>query len=654
MVIASKLLWSILCIHVFWFYFFITGTLVRVKSSPARPGHAKARGRNHMAELVITSTTGMAITGFVLLLLGFVGLLHYGAVLVWLALEALLFKIFKQENVFGSAFWLTRLRVIKRAWSLPARIIYLVFLLMSIPAILPPTLWDSISYHLAYAVDWANAGRIYVDEFLRFPYYANNFVLIYALMFVVKAGYLCHFTTWLCGLLSCLGIYTLIEEEATNQSSQWFRFIDNAKNTILPLTLALSPLFLMFVDVGYVDVPIGLFILVPVLCTYLILKGNTANYDIDLIFTSAFCVGMKISLFLCLPLFVCSLFLVLRWQRKRRSRVLVLSVLLILLSAPWYLRNFVLAGDPITPVLNLKFRGRDPIFTQVDYSGLMTALQPQKDVSAALLLPVNLFYQPDSANLSTLFLYLPVATLLLLALKTFRRKVGPGFIYLNIVVIYLIVNWLTLSWLVRYFLHLFPVYLAFVGVSLNIVIGYLRSITANKRTVRYIAQPTLLVLIVMLAYPSPTSEYFKNNLRSNYLDLPKRLTSKEAFLAARLPGYVSTQSIINALDANGMKRKRVLVLHFENLSYYFRERNIESIGDWFGPGRFADLVTAADSSDLGAYLDRFNIGAVLINLAGINWMTDVQYKNFLRQLELHHFSLQPSKEATTAIYLQVN
>ena len=374
MVIASKLLWSILCIHVFWFYFFITGTLVRVKSSPARPGHAKARGRNHMAELVITSTTGMAITGFVLLLLGFVGLLHYGAVLVWLALEALLFKIFKQENVFGSAFWLTRLRVIKRAWSLPARIIYLVFLLISIPAILPPTLWDSISYHLAYAVDWANAGRIYVDEFLRFPYYANNFVLIYALMFVVKAGYLCHFTTWLCGLLSCLGIYTLIEEEATNQSSQWFRFIDNAKNTILPLTLALSPLFLMFVDVGYVDVPIGLFILVPVLCTYLILKGNTANYDIDLIFTSAFCVGMKISLFLCLPLFVCSLFLVLRWQRKRRSRVLVLSVLLILLSAPWYLRNFVLAGDPITPVLNLKFRGRDPIFTQVLLNNFWFAL----------------------------------------------------------------------------------------------------------------------------------------------------------------------------------------------------------------------------------------------------------------------------------------
>src|SRR5207302_4279549 len=158
---------------------------------------------------------------------------------------------------------------------------------------------------------------------------------------------------------------------------------------------------------------------------------NTANYDIDLILTSAFCVSMKISLFLCLPLFVFSLFLVLRWQwqRKRRSRVLVLSVLLILLSAPWYLRNFVLAGDPITPVLNLKFRGRDPIFTQVDYSGLITALQPQKDVSAALLLPVNLFYQPDSANLSTLFLYLPVATLLLLALKTFRRTVGPGFIY---------------------------------------------------------------------------------------------------------------------------------------------------------------------------------------------------------------------------------
>ena len=162
MFVISQLLWAIVCIHAFWFYCFITGTLVRVEPPPLKLNHEPIHGRYYLAELVITSTTGMAITGFVLLLLGFVGLLNVIALLLWLAVEILLFKIIRDENVFGVAFWTVRLRSIKRAWGLPTLIIYVVFLALLVPAILPPTSWDSISYHLAYAVDWANAGRIYV------------------------------------------------------------------------------------------------------------------------------------------------------------------------------------------------------------------------------------------------------------------------------------------------------------------------------------------------------------------------------------------------------------------------------------------------------------------------------------------------------------
>lgn len=211
MFVISQLLWAIICIHLFWFYCFITGTLVRTEPPGTDLDREPTDRRHYMAELVISSTTGIAITGFVLLLLGFVGLLNIVALLVWLALEVLLFKIIKHKNVFAIAFWPGRLQSIKRAWGLPTLTIYVVFLLLLVPAILPPTSWDSISYHLAYAVDWSNAGRIYADEFLRFPYYANNFVLIYALMFVLKVGQLCHFATWLCGLLSGLGFMSLLQ-----------------------------------------------------------------------------------------------------------------------------------------------------------------------------------------------------------------------------------------------------------------------------------------------------------------------------------------------------------------------------------------------------------------------------------------------------------
>ena len=37
--------------------------------------------------------------------------------------------------------------------------IYLVFLVLAVPAALPPTFGDSVTYHLPYALDWANASQ---------------------------------------------------------------------------------------------------------------------------------------------------------------------------------------------------------------------------------------------------------------------------------------------------------------------------------------------------------------------------------------------------------------------------------------------------------------------------------------------------------------
>jgi hypothetical protein len=663
MLLVNELLPDLFGIHIFWLYCFTTGTLVRTtkQKSPAVDSEAEL-SQSHMADLVITTATGIAITGFVLLLLGSVGLLSVVGLVLWFVLEALLFKLVKDENIFGVSFWANRLQAIKRAWSVPALIIYAVFLLISVPAILPPTLWDSISYHLAYAVDWANSGHIYVDQFLRFPYYANNFVLIYALMFVLKLGPLCHFTTWLCGLLTALGVFSLISAGETRQPGAWWRRFGFAlKNTVVPLTIATSPVFLRYVNVGYVDVPIGFFTLVPILCTYLILKGSERHYEIDVLITSAFCVGMKISAFLCLPLFLFSLFIVLRRQRRKMSHVVALSALMILLSSPWYLRNFVMAGDPIAPALNLLIRRRDPIFTPADYSALKADLQTRKGVTALLLLPVNLLNKPQSpdfreygVNLSVLLLYLPLCTLLLLLLKPFRTRVGLSFIYLNGATIYLLANWLSISTFARYFLQVFPVYVGYLGVCFNIAAQYAQTIGRDKRALPFALELALFVFLLIIPIPSPSSKkYYEEIWLNNYLGLSERLMNRSDFFRRDLPGYVATQTIINSLYADRAQSKRVLVLGFENLSFYFRKRNVVSVGDWFGPGRYADLVTAVDNSDLASYLSRFDIGAVLINLTDKR-ISEKQYQSFIKQLESNHFTLKPNLEAGTAVYLETN
>ena len=78
------------------------------------------------------------------------------------------------------------------------------------------------------------------------------------------------------------------------------------------------------------------------------------------------------------------------------------------------------------------------------------------------------------------------------------------------------------------------------------------------------------------------------------------------------------------------------------------------MGDSFGPGRYSDLLSAIDNSEVAAYLSRFNIGAVLINMS-FDQMRHKQYKSFIKQLELNHFELQPTVETPfQVIYLKTS
>lgn len=660
MLIVGQLLWCLTCIHVFWIYFFITGTLVGPKAKPTTGLNDTASHEPFsIADLVITTVTGIAITGFVILLFGFLSLLSAGAFLLWLIIEGLLFKVLKQENVLGKDFWRERFKLVKRASDLPALIIYCVFLIISVPAILPPIAFDATMFHLAYAVDWANAGQIYADEFLRFPYYANNFVVLYALMFALKLGPVCHFLTWLCGLLTGLAVYSAIAQQTVKRANRrgfWLSLMAS----IIVLGLALSPVFLRWVDTAMLDVPIALFLLTSVLCIYLGLQAGARKYELEFILIAAFCVGMKIVFFLFLPLFIVSLILLLRKRKQALSRIIMMASLLLILSAPWYVRNFISTGDPISPTLNVLLNRRDPIWTRADYASVLPDLRTPKDPASLIRLPYDLFWNTTSRNFReygtspvVLLLYVPCIMAILLLCGPVRRWLGPPLVYLNIVLIYLLLYWISISSLARYFLHLFPLYLVYIGVLLNKI---LRASSIDQKP-RIARQPANLFVAASLAlvmlFPSPTAgKFYAKLMWRDYLQLANTFPSYRGFLRQNLPGYASTQYIIANFQSNHNQDEKVLLIGFENLHYFFRKNRIVSFGDWFGLGRLSDLVDSVNRSDLSSYLAKFNVGAILVNLSNKR-MDEATYLRLTKQLEENHFVLQPTQENATVIYIKV-
>lgn len=660
MFIVSRLLWGLVWIHLFWFYFYVTGTLIRSRQQRVPDiDHPRPTRPSALTDLVITTVTGMAVTGFVMLIFGFLGLLSAGAFLLWLLIQGLLFKTVRGENLFKTDFWLGRFKLIKRAWDLPALVIYGVFLVISVPAILPPVAWDATSYHLAYAVAWANAGYIYVDEFLRNPYYANNFLLLYSLLFVLKLGPLCHFLTWLCGLLTGLGVYSLIAQGKSGsygQSDIRLTRLDLFRALIITLGLALSPVFLRWVNTAFMDVSLGLFVFIPILCTYSGLRGGTRNYEFDFVLVAAFCAGIKISHFLFLPLFIVSLILLLRKSAKPVWRTIALVSVLLILSAPWYVRNFIDTGDPITPTINMMVHGRDPVWSHEDYVTQLSDLMTAKDPVSLVKVPVDVVLNTTSRNFREygtspilMLLYVPFVMALLLFFGKIRRRFGSPFVYLNCALIYLLAYWVGISSFARYFLLPFPVYAAYMGLWFNALVFYSVANLKDNRVRFAVSLVVTASIVILMFYPTAMARtYYDDLFRSNYYELANRYSSYSGFLRQNLPGYASTQYIIaNQTDHD----KKVMVLGFENLAYYFRRNRLISFGDWFGIGRHSDLMDSVNKGDLSSYLDRFNVGAVLVNRREKR-MDDETYLRFTKQLEENHFALQPAQENGTDIYIR--
>lgn len=654
-VLRSYLLGLIIA-HVVWLFCFTTGQLLWKRqpdnSTPFR-----------LDTLVITSVAGMALSGFGLLLLGFAHLLNPFGLAGLLLLEAALFRLLKRGNWLSPIFWRRIVQDFLTGWTFPAVSIYVLFLAVGIPAILPPTYGDPVSYHFAYAADWANAGRIYVDPFLRFPYYANNFLLFDSAFFILKLGDYCHFLTWLCGLLTCLGVLAFFTPPELHSADdpQRRRLFPLLHQFLIPLSLALSPVFLEYLNSGYVDVPIGLFILVSVLCVYKTLSHGLFAWELAVI--AAFCVGLKLTLVGHLPFFVISLLLASATRLPRRE-IALLVFALVGLSLPWYLRNLWEAHDPTPPMFNLLFDHPDPIFSQADAAWIyLTGKESDLRNPVRLLsLPFQYFIGPgrppfgrDGVSAAILLLYAPVVCLLVLLWYRKRWHVPGRFVYSSVAVLYLAIPWFYNAD-GRHALHWYPVLVAWIGVVISFI--YFRAVKHwDSRRATWIGIATAAFCCVLIM-PSPTLgsvEFYRNYYRatSEFADLGG---DRKRYLEKNVRGYQAGEAVINTLLSEHKQQTHVLVMegitppHFQ-----FRQNaNIKSLGDWFGPARYWDLYSEVNEGEgCLSLLTRLNISAVIsMTPPGRTPWWDRFYAQFRRRLRDCNYVEYRCGEKNVAIFLK--
>lgn len=228
-----------------------------------------------------------------------------------------------------------------------------LLLLTSLVALMPPTKWDSLTYHLAGPEAYLAAGRVLPiaeNHFLGFPQLIETLFLWQLLLSTSQAAVLMHAVVGLVMLLLVLGT----AQRLHNVSAGWVGV------TLLLLSETIWASFHWpYNDLGLMAFTTASFLL-------LLHWGRSQFDDKHLIWAGVFlgfAVGCKytaggVSLGLALLAF---------WLSRRQGVLFairataVLAIVAIIVFSPWMLKNFVLYQNPIAP-----FGAGTVAFTELD------------------------------------------------------------------------------------------------------------------------------------------------------------------------------------------------------------------------------------------------------------------------------------------------
>ncbi|MCM2250894.1 MAG: hypothetical protein NDJ19_00905, partial [Ramlibacter sp.] len=198
----------------------------------------------------------------------------------------------------------------------------------------PPHLWDELSYHLPHAREWAEAGSLVINEWLRYPWFPFNFDLLFAAALLVYDDVMPHLIHAMAGWLVALLLYR----------------IAIARIGRGPACLAaLIWLWLTKDDYAgaYIDMGVTLFVLAAYAAFELWREQPGRRAWLALCaFSLGVAIGSKYQALSLLPLLACGI----AWIDRRARTWAVTLFWLAVPCAYWYLRNLLITGDPFNPL----------------------------------------------------------------------------------------------------------------------------------------------------------------------------------------------------------------------------------------------------------------------------------------------------------------
>jgi hypothetical protein len=249
-------------------------------------------------------------------------------------------------------------RYLSKCWSGTGGRILLVFfgiwLLATLGnALLPPDGgdWDGLSQHLAQAWTYAQEGRVrplWYDHHSQFP---STMQMLFAAGELADGYFTSRIIEWLMGVFSVVWAVLIAH-----------RFLDTSKDRSAALWTAFivitTPIFTWLTGVSYVDLGLSFFLLggLYFFLDWVLNRQSGTALAAALMFGGALTVKTQALAVAGVILFAAVL-LTIREQRSIRQ-LAVAALLTLIVGGPWYLKSYLLTGNPVYPFAYEVFGGK--------------------------------------------------------------------------------------------------------------------------------------------------------------------------------------------------------------------------------------------------------------------------------------------------------
>jgi 4-amino-4-deoxy-L-arabinose transferase-like glycosyltransferase len=538
-------------------------------------------------DVSFSTVVGLGIVGYLVFLLGSLHVLTVRSilgVLVYLVLLSILswpdFSIARdaRQAAFIRARNAIRTTVTSPSLLMVGLLGIFVLLTFTLP-LYPPTAWDATEYHLAMAKIYVRSEGLVLTKYLRFPVNTQLGQMLFTLALLFSDDISAQLVQYLAVILVAVAAYAFSLRHLTPRAG------------ILAAALWLSsPMIVWSASGALIDAILTMFMATAVFAFFNYYQTRQTGWLVLTCVLTGFAAATKYPALLLVPVFGLSLCLTALRDRNWRLP-LVFGILVLVVGSPFYLRNTYYSGNPIFPLLTGIFPAR--LWTQTDVISQAAELGTyglSRTWSSFIELPWYLVINDDiffselggTGDFSPiLFCLLPLA-FYFVAEDHFIRKLMAIFLIL-------MVFWFMSAQVLRYMIPAVLLLSLIIAGSMDRALaafetgGRLGRLQAGRRKTLSPVIVAGCALLIMI----PAVHYAAVSIRQRGW-VPITTAQRDAYLTVYRPSYPAYQFLNKRAGTNYV----LYALLDEDMVYF---ANGQFMGDWFGPARFADVLSRLDS-----------------------------------------------------------